>query len=59
MKSAWRPWYTNGTNGSQVSGYVEEYDGLTFATVKGVGHMAPQWARQAVQEMITAFMAGE
>lgn len=45
VKAAWRPWMTTGDNGSQVSGYVEEYDGLTFATVKGVGHMAPQWAR--------------
>jgi hypothetical protein len=34
---AWRPWFTNG----QVSGYVENYDGLDFVTVKGVGHMAP------------------
>jgi hypothetical protein len=55
----WKPWFTAGVNGKQVSGYVEEYDGLSFVTVKGVGHMAPQWARQAVQTMITAFMHGE
>lgn len=41
VTEAWRPWFTDG----QVSGYVEKYDGLDFATVKGVGHMAPQWAR--------------
>jgi carboxypeptidase C (cathepsin A) len=46
---AWRPWYTN----EQVSGYIVGYEGLDFITVKGVGHMAPQWARQPVQEMIT------
>ncbi len=33
----WRPWYTNG----QVSGYVQNYDGLDFVTIHGVGHMAP------------------
>ena len=40
----WRPWMTNG----QVSGYTEEYEGLRFTTIKGVGHMAPQWARRPV-----------
>lgn len=52
---AWRPWYTNG----QVSGYTETYDGLQFVTVKGVGHMAPQWARLPVTNMISAFVHGE
>ena len=52
---AWRPWFTNG----QVSGYTETYDGLVFTTVKGVGHMAPQWARQAVTNMIMAHVHGE
>jgi len=52
---AWRPWFTNG----QVSGYTESYDGLDFVTVKGVGHMAPQWARQPVTDMITAWVHGE
>jgi len=52
---AWRPWFTEG----QVSGYVEKYDGLDFATVKGVGHMAPQWARQPVENMITSWIHGE
>lgn len=42
--SEWAPWFTNG----QVAGYHEGYDGLDFFTVKGVGHMAPQWARQQV-----------
>ena len=49
---AWRPWFTN----NNVSGFIEQYEGLDFVTVKGVGHLAPQWARQPVQEMITAWM---
>lgn len=37
MLKEWRPWMTDG----QVSGFIEEYDGLDFVTVKGVGHMSP------------------
>mmetsp|Transcript_25596 Transcript_25596/g.18093 ORF Transcript_25596/g.18093 Transcript_25596/m.18093 type:complete len:85 (+) Transcript_25596:794-1048(+) len=55
VTEAWRPWFTEG----QVSGYVEKYDGLDFATVKGVGHMAPQWARQQVTTMITSWIHGQ
>lgn len=49
VKAEWTPWFTNG----QVSGFVEQYDGLDFVTVKGVGHMAPQWAREQVTDMIS------
>ena len=52
---AWRPWFTNG----QVSGYVEKYDGLEFVTIKGVGHMAPQWARQPMTNLISAWIHNE
>jgi len=52
---AYRPWYTDG----QVSGYTQLYDGLRFVSVKGVGHMAPQWARKAVTNMIMAHVHGE
>jgi len=36
-KEDWRPWLSAG----QVAGYIKEYDGLDFVTIKGVGHMAP------------------
>jgi len=41
----WRPWWVEGLFGAQVAGYVQTYQGLTFVTVKGVGHMVPQWKR--------------
>jgi serine carboxypeptidase-like clade 1 len=53
--SKWTPWYTNG----QISGYKESYNGLDFVTVHGVGHMAPQWKRQDVTQMITAWVHGQ
>lgn len=43
----WRPYYITNMYGKQVAGYVEKYaNGLTFVTVHGAGHMAPQWKRQ-------------
>jgi len=33
----WSQWHTD----KQVSGYITQYHGLDFVTVKGVGHMAP------------------
>lgn len=37
-----QPWkLKDEVNGDQVQGFVTSYDGLDFATIKGVGHMAP------------------
>ena len=47
----WRPWTTNG----DLSGYLEDRGQFIFATIHGVGHMAPQWKRQAVTQLITRF----
>lgn len=46
----WKSWHTDG----QVSGYIEQYEGFDFITVKGVGHMCPQQNRKAVTSMIMA-----
>ena len=55
VEKDWTPWLVD----NQVAGYTKKYDGLTFTTIHGVGHMAPQWKRQEVTEMITAFVHGE
>ena len=40
VKNMWRQWFIpNSIDGTQVAGFVTEYDGLSFATVKGSGHM--------------------
>ncbi|CAA3027605.1 serine carboxypeptidase II-2 [Olea europaea subsp. europaea] len=35
--SPWRAWYDDG----QVGGWTQEYNGLTFVTVRGAGHEVP------------------
>jgi len=40
----WRAWFSD----YQVGGMVQNHEILDFATVRGVGHMAPQWAPAAV-----------
>lgn len=45
VKKAWTPWLSPGPENlkatAQVGGYVTEFDGLMFATVRGAGHMVP------------------
>lgn len=48
----WRPYTTDG----QVSGYIIDYDNFSFATVHGVGHMAPQWKREDMMTLIMKFV---
>lgn len=48
----WRSWSTDG----QLSGNIIEYDNFVFATVHGVGHMAPQWKRKDMTDLITNFI---
>ena len=55
IKSAWRPWITDG----QVSGYVINYQGLDFVTIHGAGHMAPQWKRKDVTKMFSNWIHDE
>lgn len=47
-------WYVD----EQVAGYFIEYEGLTFVTVKGAGHMVPQWKRPQAWHMINSFLTG-
>ncbi|GLI60132.1 hypothetical protein VaNZ11_002203 [Volvox africanus] len=54
-RAAWRPWFS----GTQVGGYVVEYQGLTFATVRGAGHMVPYVQPVRAAHMIKTFLAGQ
>ena len=64
---AWRPWLsgTNDcTNATITSGYVTNYDAgtghnFTFLTVKGAGHMVPEFKPVAAKAMLDRFFAGD
>jgi len=50
--SARRPWHLDG----QVAGFVETYDQITFLTVRGAGHMVPEWRSPQALKMFTSFL---
>nr|XP_043626445.1 serine carboxypeptidase-like 31 [Erigeron canadensis] len=52
---AWRPWY----NQKQVSGWLQEYQGLTFATFRGAGHAVPIFKPSESLAFFTSFLLGE
>lgn len=52
-------WYAYSVQ-DQVAGYIESYnnDLLTFATVHGAGHMAPQYKREQTYYLIFEWLKG-
>jgi len=49
-------WYAD-TNGMQVGGWATQYDGFTFTTVRGAGHMVPYMEPQRALHMVRTFLA--
>ncbi|KAL0651200.1 hypothetical protein Bca4012_093891 [Brassica carinata] len=54
IKTAWRPWYHE----KQVSGWLQEYEGLTFATFRGAGHAVPSFKPSSSLAFFSAFLTG-
>jgi carboxypeptidase C (cathepsin A) len=50
----YRSWYVN----EQVAGYTILYSGLRLVTVKGAGHMVPQWKPAQAQHMFLSWLQG-
>ncbi|XP_077212802.1 serine carboxypeptidase 1-like [Tasmannia lanceolata] len=55
LETAWRPWYYN----NEVGGYAAGYKGLTFATVRGAGHMVPSYQPERALKFFTSFLNDE
>jgi len=51
----WTAWLADD---GQVAGYYEQYDGLEFATIKGVGHLAPKYAQANMLKLVTNWIHG-
>ncbi|KAF7632438.1 Carboxypeptidase [Meloidogyne graminicola] len=53
IKTSKQPWFFN----NQIGGFKTEYEGgLTFLTVRGVGHMVPQWAPARSEYILKQFI---
>ncbi|KAK4338561.1 hypothetical protein RND71_043048 [Anisodus tanguticus] len=55
IKTPWYPWYS----GTQVGGWTEVYDGLTFATIRGAGHEVPLFQPRRAFILFQSFLAGK
>lgn len=52
----WRPWYVDG----QVAGFTRSFSSnLTYATVKGAGHTAPEYKSKDCLAMFARWISGE
>lgn len=61
MEDQWREWWVPGlhTHEYQVAGMVWKLKGLTFASVKGAGHMMPKDKRKEAYTLLSSFLNGE
>ncbi|XP_022861604.1 serine carboxypeptidase 24-like [Olea europaea var. sylvestris] len=55
VKTPWYPWYS----ASQVGGWTEVYNGLTFATIRGAGHEVPLFQPRRAFILFKTFLAGK
>ncbi|KAF8697794.1 hypothetical protein HU200_035280 [Digitaria exilis] len=53
IKEDWSPWFHH----KQVGGWTVVYDGLTFVTVRGAGHMVPLTKPEQALELFKHFLA--
>jgi len=54
VKKDWRAWYLEDSD--TLAGYVQEFDGITFVSVHGAGHMVPQDQREAGLLMLNSWI---
>ncbi|GJX75023.1 serine carboxypeptidase-like protein 31 [Tanacetum coccineum] len=52
---AWTPWYHQ----KQVAGWLQEYEGLSYATFRGAGHDVPSFKPSESLAFFRSFLRGE
>jgi serine carboxypeptidase-like clade 2 len=53
-KGSWRPWFHN----EQVGGWIQAYEGLTFATFRGAGHAVPLFKPSSALAFFRSYLSG-
>jgi len=60
---SWSSWVMNTTIGDyssyQLKGFYEIYQGLTFVSVKGVGHLVPEWAGKEAFHIFNYYLSNK
>jgi len=51
-----REWYFEDANGKQIGGWTKDFDRLSFVTVRGSGHMVPQYKPMPALKMFDHFL---
>ncbi|GAB4859907.1 hypothetical protein Ancab_011388 [Ancistrocladus abbreviatus] len=67
IKTAWGPWYTSNQDDfdrstgylwMQDGGYVVDYEGMAYVTIRGAGHDVPNNQPERALTMISSFLQG-
>lgn len=59
VTSKWAPWKAADASGDpQTAGFIVQFDGFSFATVHGAGHMVPQTRPAQALDLFKKFLAG-
>ena len=62
MEKEYREWFVNATqsyNAQQVAGWTIDYERISFVTIRGAGHMVPQYKPSAALKMFSYFLANK
>lgn len=51
-----RPWFVTVDGSKQNGGFVEEFDGITYLTVRGAGHMVPKSKPAQAEALLNRFV---
>ncbi|OUZ99792.1 Peptidase S10 [Macleaya cordata] len=55
VKTRWYPWYAQ----DEVGGYAEEYQNLTFVTIREAGHFVPSYQPARALTFFSSFIKGK